>query len=981
MNDSFKLRNPFRSIATIFLFLLISLIPVIPALAQKIQPRLNQGAVLEPQGKIINGAGQDLPAFNNYWNVMHTQTKPVIYMTYVGLKSVTSDWADGLKAELMSHSGKFLVAQIGLNMTTDGTPATHYEQDVAAGLLDKQITMFIDGLEAMAIPAYVRIGYEFNGVAWNGYQAETYKQAFIRMTNMIRARGIEVATVWDFAMDGVMNYMDYYPGDNYVDWWAINVFSKGHLTNANAYAFIQAAGNHKKPVMIGETTPREVGVLDGQLSWNNWFAPFFALIHNYPQIKAFSYINWDWSQYPQWSTWGDARLEKNTIVSAAFASEMDSLQYLHASSESDFRKTLGFSDNTAPAVPGNLSAVQSGFPLKLNWNSVTDPSGLSHYIIYKHGVLADYTLTLPYTDKNVAAGDTITYAVSAMDRAGNESQRSPGLKVSVPSPLSKAMNGEFDNGTKDWVLASFSTDAAGTMEIDSSSVISGRKSCAITISKVSGTDWHLQLRQWLPLTAKHRYAITFKAKASANKTITLAVQKDASPYTIYLSKVHTLSTTLQTFTDTVTINTSDLARLNFYIGSAGTTKIWIDAVTIVESSTLKQTPAISMTTLKALGSSYSFKLTSYKDNTPLQVDFGNGTLVDKMIFTGMNNLISGTLAGTQNVKVYGPGISVLECNNSQVTALDISNNPELLTLSCTGNRLTTLNVSANTSLLGLSCDNNLLTTIDVSKNTELQGLICDNNQLNTLDVSKNTALIGLSCSKNQLTTLDVTKNLALTNISAASNMLSSLDLSKNTALSNLTIHANKFTLATLPLGKSLQGYSYAPQSAVQIVKSILTGTDIDLSSQLNIDGKTTQYTWKTVGGTTLVPGTDYMLSNGKTKFLKEQADSVYCEMANATFPYFTNANVFKTTNTKVSLNTGLVNPDMPEVQLYVLNKILFIKSPFSGQATIFDVTGKRVAAREISVGSNSIALQQEGVFLVRISGGRSAFVRKVVVGN
>jgi hypothetical protein len=313
--------------------------------------------------------------------------------------------------------------------------------------------------------------------------------------------------------------------------------------------------------------------------------------------------------------------------------------------------------------------------------------------------------------------------------------------------------------------------------------------------------------------------------------------------------------------------------------------------------------------------------------------------------------------------------------------LDVSNIPELLTLFCTGNRLTTLNVSANTSLLALTCDNNLLTTLDVSKNTVLQGLICDNNQLTTLDLSKNTELEGLSCSKNLLTTLDVSKNIKLTNISATNNQLTSLDLSKNPQMSNLTIHANKFTFATLPLGLTITGYSYAPQSAFPIVKSFYIGTEIDLSSQLTVNGNTTQYIWRTKSGTTLVPGTDYTVSAGKTKFLKDQADSVYCEMSNATFPYFNNANTFKTVNTKISLNTGLVNPDMPEIQLYVLNRTMFIISPFCGQAAVFDVTGKRVAAREIAVGSNTIVLEQGGVFLVRITGGKTVFNKKVFVGN
>jgi len=138
-------------------------------------------------GKIISGAGQDQASFINYWNNMHSQDKPVLYMTYISLRDVTSDWADGLKANLMLN-GKFQIPQIGLYMTVDGAPSQHYEKDVATGLYDKQISMFIDGLQSLAIPAYVRIGYEFNGLAWNGYQPESYKQAFIRITDMIRTR-------------------------------------------------------------------------------------------------------------------------------------------------------------------------------------------------------------------------------------------------------------------------------------------------------------------------------------------------------------------------------------------------------------------------------------------------------------------------------------------------------------------------------------------------------------------------------------------------------------------------------------------------------------------------------------------------------------------------------------------------------------------------------------------------------------------------
>jgi hypothetical protein len=99
------------------MFLAISIISHL--MAQTIIPRLNQGAILEPKGKIINGAGQDLAAYKNYWNVMHTQNKSLIYMTYLNLRDAPSDWTNGLKSDLMSNAGKFQIPQIGLSMTLE----------------------------------------------------------------------------------------------------------------------------------------------------------------------------------------------------------------------------------------------------------------------------------------------------------------------------------------------------------------------------------------------------------------------------------------------------------------------------------------------------------------------------------------------------------------------------------------------------------------------------------------------------------------------------------------------------------------------------------------------------------------------------------------------------------------------------------------------------------------------------------------------
>jgi len=565
--------------------LFLSIFFVLEIIAQPIAPRYNFGALLEPENKIINGAGQSPEAFYNYWNVMDENEKPAIFMTYINLKDVESDWSSELKSNLLSYGDKFIIPQIGLSMTEDMTPSSHYEDDVAAGLYDEQIEAFIEGLRTLAIPAYVRIGYEFNGTAWNGYVADAYKAAFIRITSMIRASDLEIATVWCFAMDGVMNFSDFYPGDQYVDWWAIDIFAASHFNNINADKFLDSAYIHQKPVMIGETTPRFVGVLQGQTSWNNWFVPFFNFIHNKPAVKAFCYINWDWSQYPLWGTWGDARLEANSIVAGHFKAEMDSSQYLHSMDESDFRETFGINDNTAPSIPQNFFAVNSKFPIEINWDEVSDPSGLSHYKIFKDDQFYDYTLTIPYKDYNVAAGQTYQYKISVIDRAGNESGQTTNITVQVPLTIEKALNGNFDESKNFWKLYSYDANAIADFQIDSTYVIDGKYSAKININQSSGTNWHLQLAQSFKVFAQRKYRIQFSAKSSTNKNVQYWIQQSHSPYQILKSGSIILNNNVQIISDSILINQDDDVRLNFILGDSQLTTVWIDNVSITETFT------------------------------------------------------------------------------------------------------------------------------------------------------------------------------------------------------------------------------------------------------------------------------------------------------------------------------------------------------------------------------------------------------------
>ena len=148
---------------------------------------------------------------------------------------------------------------------------------------------------------------------------------------------------------------------------------------------------------------------------------------------------------------------------------------------------------------------------------------------------------------------------------------------------------------------------------------------------------------------------------------------------------------------------------------------------------------------------------------------------------------------TSQTVTIGGDVTVLLCNDNQLTTLDVSKNTALTTLDCSKNQLTALDVSQNTALKWLSCSYNQLTTLDVSKNTALTRLDCRKNPLTALDVSKNTKLKYLFCSKNQLTALDVSKNTALTSLTCSYNQLTALDVSQNTALTALYCYNNQLT--------------------------------------------------------------------------------------------------------------------------------------------------------------------------------------------
>jgi hypothetical protein len=101
--------------------------------------------------------------------------------------------------------------------------------------------------------------------------------------------------------------------------------------------------------------------------------------------------------------------------------------------ESERSETVTFTpqDRFAPEQPTGLSVIAGAATIELSWNSVT-AADLAGYRVYRGGVkIADGLAAAVYSDKAVTAGSRYVYQVSAVDQAGNESERSAAQEITM----------------------------------------------------------------------------------------------------------------------------------------------------------------------------------------------------------------------------------------------------------------------------------------------------------------------------------------------------------------------------------------------------------------------------------------------------------------------------------------------------------------------------------------------------------------------
>ena len=377
------------------LSLSVLLVLAVPLFSQSIP----SNAFLEPpDGKVYHGTQTVFGGHTGYLGALgDTSIHPRVRGMFISVPGTRSpaNTFNGLRSFLASVDSVGFIPEVGLFLVTSNASPTGATDSVIA--VSTQYDYFLDSIivisKSYGRRMFVRIGGEFNGW-WNGggYHPYYYVTAFRKIVNMYAARGYRdsIATVWCYEPDGPNTFDSvgvngplWYPGDDYVDWFGLDVFDAEHFDQSlpdtlrgfitrkgKSERFLAMARSKNRPVFLNETSATGVTItadsIDSRNDWNTWFAKFWTFIGNHMEIKGFNYINQDWENtgYPGW---GDARIQNSPYVTSWYRQEMQNPKYIH----------LRSSITSATVV----DAVADGFALLQNYPNPFNPTTEIRYSI------------------------------------------------------------------------------------------------------------------------------------------------------------------------------------------------------------------------------------------------------------------------------------------------------------------------------------------------------------------------------------------------------------------------------------------------------------------------------------------------------------------------------------------------------------------------------------------------------------------------
>ena len=228
-------------------------------------------------------------------------------------------YGDGSLAQTTTRLGRTLAIHLVYyawtdNWTTGTTktdldagriPLVNWEPDgidfknIVSGSLDATITARANGAKALGKPFFLDFAAEMNGdEAWSGNDAKLYVAAYKHIHDLFTAAGAS-NVVWAWCPNVTdtngsnKTTLDYYPGDNYVDWTGVDGYNWGggdwqSFKSVFEDIYPLLAGK-KKPILIGEMSSSETGGDKAQ-----WIAGMIPTLKaDYPLIKGVVWFDID----------------------------------------------------------------------------------------------------------------------------------------------------------------------------------------------------------------------------------------------------------------------------------------------------------------------------------------------------------------------------------------------------------------------------------------------------------------------------------------------------------------------------------------------------------------------------------------------------------------------------------------------------------------------------------------------------------------
>ena len=182
--------------------------------------------------------------------------------------------------------------------------------------------------------------------------------------------------------------------------------------------------------------------------------------------------------------------------------------------QADMLTSLGAPDTVAPSAPTGLTASPfSTSQVNLSWTASTDNVAVTGYQVFRNGNQVGTSTTTTYSDTGLSAATTYSYAVRALDAAGNVSVLSAAVNATTPTPDTTAPT------------VALSGPAPGT-------TVSGTISVSATASDnvaVAGVQFLLDGVNLAAEDGASPYSVTWNTAAVANGSHTLLARaRDAA---------------------------------------------------------------------------------------------------------------------------------------------------------------------------------------------------------------------------------------------------------------------------------------------------------------------------------------------------------------------------------------------------------------------------------------------------------------------